>query len=165
LQKVENEIESDEWTPDFNEFEDIHSAIEKRLTFHVGEIGGKLHTGRSRNDQVVTGVRLWQKNAILKLNEQIVSLQKKLIDLADQHINTIIPGYTHLQRAQPISFGFHLLAYVEMVLPKERFNNVFAKQISVRLLMGSTFLIENLPQRIRFTNYIMLLIQYPIVIS
>jgi argininosuccinate lyase len=143
LQKVENEIESEEWEPDFNEFEDIHSAIEKRLTFHIGEIGGKLHTGRSRNDQVVTGIHLWQKNAILQLKEQIVSLQKKLVDLADQHINTIIPGYTHLQRAQPISFGFHLLAYVEMLeRSKERFNNVFIETDTCPLgcgaLAGST---------------------------
>src|SRR3990172_5976374 len=69
LQKVENEIASEEWTPDINEFEDIHSAIENRLTFHIGEIGGKLHSGRSRNDQIATDIRLWQKDAILQLKE------------------------------------------------------------------------------------------------
>jgi argininosuccinate lyase len=147
LQKVGNEIGSEEWTTDINEFEDIHSAIEKRLTFHIGEIGGKLHTGRSRNDQVITGVRLWQKDAILQLKEQIVSLQKELVNLADKNINTIIPGYTHLQRAQPISFGFHLLAYVEMLeRSKERFNNVFVETDKCPLgcgaLAGSTLPID-----------------------
>jgi argininosuccinate lyase len=143
LQKVGNEIESEEWAPDINEFEDIHSAIEKRLTFHIGEIGGKLHTGRSRNDQVVTGIHLWQKNAILQLKGQIVSLQKELVNLADKHTNTILPGYTHLQRAQPISLGFHMLAYVEMLeRSKERFNNVFVETDKCPLgcgaLAGST---------------------------
>jgi argininosuccinate lyase len=143
LQKVGNEIESEEWSPDINDFEDIHSAIEKRLTFHIGETGGKLHTGRSRNDQVVTEVRLWQKNAILQLKDQIVSLQKVLVNLADKNINTIIPGYTHLQRAQPISFGFHLLTYVEILeRSKERFNNVFVETDQCPLgcgaLAGST---------------------------
>jgi argininosuccinate lyase len=143
LQKVKDEIESDEWTLEINEYEDIHSAIEKRLTFHVGEIGGKLHSGRSRNDQVATDIRLWQKDAILKLKKQIVTLQKEIVNLADKNINTIIPGYTHLQRAQPISFGFHLLAYVEMLeRSKERLNNVFIETDKCPLgcgaLAGST---------------------------
>lgn len=143
LQKVKAEIESEEWTPEINEYEDIHSAIEKRLTLHIGEVGGKLHTGRSRNDQIATDIRLWQKDAILKLKEQLVSLQKELVNLADKNINTIIPGYTHLQRAQPISFGFHLLAYVEMLeRSKERLNNVFVETDKCPLgcgaLAGST---------------------------
>ena len=110
---------------------------------HIGEIGGKLHTGRSRNDQVATGVRLWQKDAIIQLNAQINSLQKELINLAEKHVNTIIPGYTHLQRAQPISLGFHLLAYVEMLeRSKERLNFVFIETDKCPLgcgaLAGST---------------------------
>lgn len=147
LQKVNNEIESEEWNPEINEFEDIHSAIENRLTFHIGEIGGKIHTGRSRNDQVATGVRLWQKDAIIQLKEQIVSLQKELVNLAEKNINTILPGYTHLQRAQPISFGFHLLAYVEMLeRSKERLNNVFVETDKCSLgcgaLAGSTIALD-----------------------
>ena len=147
LKKVENEIESEEWIPEINEYEDIHSAIEKRLTFHIGEIGGKLHSGRSRNDQIVTGVRLWQKDAILQLKEQIVSLQKELVNLADKNINTILPGYTHLQRAQPISYGFHLLAYVEILeRSKERLNYVFVETDKCPLgcgaLAGSTLALD-----------------------
>lgn len=126
LQKVKTEIESVSWSPDINEFEDIHSAIETRLTYQIGKTGEKIHTGRSRNDQVVTGVRLWQKDAIIQLNAEIKSLQKLLTNIADKHVDTIIPGYTHLQRAQPISLGFHLLAYIEMLeRSKERLNNIF----------------------------------------
>ena len=147
LKKVETEIESESWFPDVNEFEDIHSAIEARLTFHIGETGGKLHTGRSRNDQVTTEVRLWQKEAILKLKEQIVSLQKELVNLADKHVNTVVPGYTHLQRAQPISFGFHLLAYVEMLeRSKDRLDNVYVETDKCPLgcgaLAGSTIALD-----------------------
>lgn len=143
LQKVKSEIESDSWSPDISEFEDIHSAIETRLTYHIGETGEKIHTGRSRNDQVVTGVRLWQKDAIVQLNAGIKSLQKILTNIAEKHVNTIIPGYTHLQRAQPISLGFHLLAYVEMLeRSKERLNFVFIETDKCPLgcgaLAGST---------------------------
>ncbi|MCF8262667.1 MAG: argininosuccinate lyase [Melioribacteraceae bacterium] len=126
LQKVQSEIENSTWLPDPNEFEDIHSAIEKRLTDIIGETAGKLHTGRSRNDQVATGVRLWMKESLIDLRSKSIDLQKSLIQLAEKHINTIIPGYTHLQRAQPISLAFHLLAYVEMLeRTKNRLAHVF----------------------------------------
>ncbi len=106
---------SGRWLPNPAEFEDIHSAIEAKLFKLVGDVAGKLHTGRSRNDQVATGFRLWTKKAIVNLQNQILEFQNELLILSDKHTETIMPGYTHLQRAQPISFAFHLLAYVEML--------------------------------------------------
>jgi len=106
---------SGEWKPSANEFEDIHSAIETKLFDLIGDTAGKLHTGRSRNDQVVTGFRLWTKKAIDNLTEHLAEFQKTLLELIEKHTETIMPGYTHLQRAQPISFAFHLLAYLEML--------------------------------------------------
>lgn len=114
------------WNPSISEFEDIHSAVEAELTNIIGEVGKKLHTARSRNDQVITDVRLWIKNAVNELLNEIVNLQKSFIELATENINTLMPGYTHLQRAQPISFAFHLLAYVEMLeRDKDRFKFTF----------------------------------------
>jgi len=110
------------WIPDISKYEDIHSAIEEELTKVIGDTGKKLHTGRSRNDQVITDVRLWIKNSSDLLIKSINQLQKSLITLAEPHIRTLMPGYTHLQRAQPISLAFHLLAYVEMLeRDKKRF--------------------------------------------
>lgn len=103
------------WIPDKSKFEDVHSAIEEELTTIIGDAGKKLHTGRSRNDQVITDVRLWVKNSSKILLESASDLQKSLLKLAKQNIKTLMPGYTHLQRAQPISLAFHLLAYVEML--------------------------------------------------
>ncbi len=106
---------SNKWKPSELEFEDIHSAIEAKLFVLVGDTAGKLHTGRSRNDQVATGFRLWTKKATTNLSEQLSIFQNALLQLSKTHTETIMPGYTHLQRAQPISFAFHLLAYVEML--------------------------------------------------
>ena len=105
LNKIEEEWKSGKWIPDENIYEDIHAAIESRLTELIGEIAGKLHTGRSRNDQVATDMKLWIKKASSQLKNEITSFQKVLIGLAAHHTETIIPGYTHLQRAQPISFA------------------------------------------------------------
>ncbi len=115
LATIKNESSAGEWNPDALEFEDIHSAIESRLGELIGATAGKLHTGRSRNDQVATGFRLWVKKAVSNLIEQISDFQAMLLQLSEKHTETIMPGYTHLQRAQPISFAFHLLAYVEML--------------------------------------------------
>ncbi|MFZ1290327.1 MAG: argininosuccinate lyase, partial [Melioribacteraceae bacterium] len=116
------------WNPSITEFEDVHSAVESELTRIIGDVGKKLHTARSRNDQVATDVRLWIKNAINNLLSQISNLQKSLVNLASENVNTLMPGYTHLQRAQPISFAFHLLAYVEMLQrDKERFSFSFSQ--------------------------------------
>jgi argininosuccinate lyase len=95
--------------------EDVHTNIERRLTELVGEPGKRLHTARSRNDQVATDVRLFLRNAIDEAAAHVRALQRALLDLADVHSETVMPGYTHLQVAQPVSFGHHLLAYFEML--------------------------------------------------
>jgi argininosuccinate lyase len=97
------------------ELEDIHLNIEARLTDAIGEAGKRLHTGRSRNDQVATDTRLWVRQAIDALLEQVKALQRALLKRAGEHTETVMPGYTHLQVAQPISLAFHLLAYNEML--------------------------------------------------
>jgi argininosuccinate lyase len=114
LGQIENEIISGEfaWSADL---EDVHLNIEKRLTALVGDAGKRLHTGRSRNDQVATDVRLYLRHAIDELLALLSSLQSALLDLAEQHTDTIMPGFTHLQVAQPISFAHHLMAYFEML--------------------------------------------------
>ena len=94
--------------------EDIHMAIERRLTELIGPLGGKLHTGRSRNDQVALDIRLYLRNQLDKLHGQMTEFQRVLVLQAKTHRTTMMPGYTHLQRAQPVLFAHHLLAYVEM---------------------------------------------------
>jgi argininosuccinate lyase len=95
--------------------EDVHMNIEAKLTELVGDAGKRLHTGRSRNDQVATDVRLWLRGEIDECAARVKQLQHALIDLAEQHAETIMPGFTHLQVAQPVTFGHHLLAYNEML--------------------------------------------------
>jgi argininosuccinate lyase len=101
-----------EWSIDL---EDVHMNIERRLTEAIGEAGKRLHTARSRNDQVATDVRLWLRAEIDQLLELLAALQVSLLDLAEGNTETILPGFTHLQVAQPVSFAHHLLAYVEML--------------------------------------------------
>jgi argininosuccinate lyase len=96
------------------ELEDVHLNIEARLTQLVGDAGKRLHTGRSRNDQVATDVRLWLRGEIDEIAQLLVQMQQALLAVAEKHAETVMPGYTHLQVAQPISFAHHLLAYVEM---------------------------------------------------
>ncbi len=104
--------------------EDIHMNIEGRLSDLIGEPAGRLHTARSRNDQVATDFRLWVRAAIEALDEQLQGLQSALIDKAEAHADTIMPGFTHLQAAQPVTFGHHMLAYVEMIgRDRGRFND------------------------------------------
>jgi argininosuccinate lyase len=95
--------------------EDVHMNIESRLADLIGAPAGRLHTARSRNDQVATDFRMWVRAAIDTLDEELEKLQAALIDKAEAHAETIMPGFTHLQAAQPVTFGHHLLAYVEMV--------------------------------------------------
>ncbi len=97
------------------DLEDVHLNIEKRLTDLVGDAGKRLHTGRSRNDQVATDIRLYLRAAIDEILALIAAFQGRLLDLADQHVDTLMPGFTHLQVAQPVSFAHHLLAYYEML--------------------------------------------------
>ncbi len=94
--------------------EDVHLNIEARLTQLVGDAGKRLHTGRSRNDQVATDVRLWLRDEIDALRPLLLAMQRALVELAAQHTQTVMPGFTHMQVAQPVSFAHHLLAYVEM---------------------------------------------------
>ncbi|MFZ5524167.1 MAG: argininosuccinate lyase [Pseudomonadota bacterium] len=114
LAQIENEIIAGDfaWSQDL---EDVHLNIEKRLTALVGDAGKRLHTGRSRNDQVATDVRLYLRSAIDDLTILLKGLQIALLNLASQHTNTIMPGFTHLQVAQPITFAHHLMAYFEML--------------------------------------------------
>jgi argininosuccinate lyase len=97
------------------DLEDVHLNIEKRLTDLIGDAGKRLHTGRSRNDQVATDVRLWLRAQIDAIDALMRELQRRLVELAEQHADTVMPGFTHLQVAQPVSFGHHLLAYYEMI--------------------------------------------------
>lgn len=113
LKKIEKEITSGNFM--FRpELEDIHMNVESRLKDLLGEVAGKLHTARSRNDQVATDFRLWVRDAIDNLDEDLKELQKTLIKRASDYHDTIMPGFTHLQIAQPVTLGHHLLAYVEM---------------------------------------------------
>ena len=113
LAKVREEIESGRFKFS-TKLEDIHFNVEGRLTDLIGPAGGRLHTARSRNDQVALDVRLWVRDTIDRLEPMLADLQAALIDRADEYAATIMPGFTHLQTAQPITFGHHLMAYVEM---------------------------------------------------
>jgi argininosuccinate lyase len=97
------------------ELEDVHMNIEARLTDRIGDVGKKLHTARSRNDQVATDVRMYLRDHIDLIRQQLLQLQTVLLDLAEQEADTILPGFTHLQPAQPVSFGHHMLAWYEML--------------------------------------------------
>jgi len=114
LKKIQKEIESHKFKWSIN-LEDVHLNIEKRLTDLIGDPGKKLHTGRSRNDQVATDMRLWLRESIDHHLLKIKALQQSIIVLAEKNIDTILPGLTHLQVAQPISFAHHILAYFEML--------------------------------------------------
>jgi argininosuccinate lyase len=138
MAQIWGEIESGafEWKLDL---EDVHLNIEARLTQLVGDAGKRLHTGRSRNDQVATDVRLWLRSEIDLIGELLVDLQKSLVDVAEANADVILPGFTHLQVAQPVSFGHHMLAYVEMFSrDAERFAEV--RRRTNRLPLGSAAL-------------------------
>ncbi len=113
LAQIAGEIERGEFDWKL-ELEDVHLNIEARLTALVGDAGKRLHTGRSRNDQVATDIRLWLRGEIDGLAVLLVAMQRALVELAAGHTETVMPGFTHLQVAQPVSFAHHLLAYVEM---------------------------------------------------
>lgn len=125
LEQILSEWKGGKWKPDQKNFEDVHSAVESRLTELIGKTAGKLHTGRSRNDQVATDMKLWVRKSVSLLLDILKETQKVFIEKSEDNVETIIPGYTHLQRAQPISFAFHLLAYVEMFeADKNRLKNI-----------------------------------------
>ena len=138
LAQIESEIVSGdfEWQLDL---EDVHLNIEKRLTTLTGDAGKRLHTGRSRNDQVATDVRLYLRHAIDELLQLIHALQTALLDLAQHHTHTIMPGFTHLQVAQPVSFAHHLMAYFEM-LKRDAERLIDARRRVNRLPLGAAAL-------------------------
>ena len=114
LERIRAEIDAGEFAFS-EEREDIHLNIEARLAELIGPVAGRLHTARSRNDQVATDFRLWVRAAIDRIDEAMAALQKALLDQAEAHAATVMPGFTHLQIAQPVTFGHHLMAYVEMI--------------------------------------------------
>jgi len=138
MAQIWSEIESGqfEWKLDL---EDVHLNIEARLTQLVGDAGKRLHTGRSRNDQVATDVRLWLRSEMDLIIDLLVDLQKSLVEVAEKNVEVIMPGFTHLQVAQPVSFAHHLLAYVEMFArDAERMSDV--RRRTNRLPLGSAAL-------------------------
>ena len=138
LAQIRAEIEAGtfEWKL---ELEDVHLNIEARLTQLVGDAGKRLHTGRSRNDQVATDVRLWLRDEITSIGTLLTELQRALVEVASANAEVILPGFTHLQVAQPVSFGHHLLAYVEMFArDAERMSDVHRR--TNRLPLGAAAL-------------------------
>ena len=114
LEMIRTEAADGRFNPGLED-EDVHFAVERRLIALVGSVGKKLHTGRSRNDQVGTDLRLWLRRRLDEIDGDLQRLQRALLDQADRHQSTMIPGYTHLQRAQPLCLAHHLLAYIEML--------------------------------------------------
>jgi argininosuccinate lyase len=146
MEQIRGEIERGEFAWNLDD-EDVHLNIEKRLTALVGDAGKRLHTGRSRNDQVATDIRLWLRDTIDAIDGLLAGLLRALIDTAEQHAATPLPGFTHLQVAQPITFGHHLLAYVEMLRrDRERFadcrRRVNRLPLGAAALAGTTFPID-----------------------
>ena len=115
LNQISNEINNGEFNWSIQQ-EDVHMNIEARLTHLIGIAGKRLHTGRSRNDQVATDIRLYLRSEIEQISHQLTRLQNAILNLAEQHTDTIMPGFTHLQVAQPITFGHHLMAWFEMLV-------------------------------------------------
>jgi len=146
LDEVEEEISSGALT--FRvDLEDVHMNIESRLTEKIGDAGKRLHTARSRNDQVATDTRLFLRLRVDALMTRICTLQNVLLSLAETHADTVMPGFTHLQSAQPVTFGHHLLAYVEMLSrDKGRFSDARKRMnqcpLGAAALAGTTFPID-----------------------
>ncbi|MDY0413844.1 MAG: argininosuccinate lyase [Pseudomonas sp.] len=138
LQAIEQEIEAGQfvWS---TALEDVHMNIEARLTEQVGIVGKKLHTGRSRNDQVATDIRLWLRDEIDLILSELTRLQSGLLGLAGAHADTIMPGFTHLQTAQPVTFGHHMLAWFEM-LSRDYERLVDCRKRTNRMPLGSAAL-------------------------
>ncbi len=146
LEQIRQEYREGKFQPGV-EAEDVHFAVEKRLTELVGDAGKKLHTARSRNDQVGTDTRLYLKDQIGQIQVLVRGFQQVLLDLAEANVETLIPGYTHLQRAQPISLAHHLLAYFEMLQRDwERLGDVLKRvdisPLGCGALAGTTFPID-----------------------
>lgn len=128
LKTILKEIETGKFTPSAKNYEDIHSAIEHRLSQKIGSLAGKLHTARSRNDQIALDERLFLRRAIHEISKLIVNLQRVILYKAERSIDIVMPGYTHTQRAQPVLLSHHLLAYIWMLeRDYERFQQCAAR--------------------------------------
>ena len=146
LNRIRNEIIKKKFNFNYN-LEDIHMNIEKRLFEIIGEDAGYIHTGRSRNDQVITDFKIWLRNSTNEIVGHLNNLEKIIIKNAEKNVKTIMPGFTHLKNAQPISFAHYLLAYVEMFKrDKKRFKNnlenLFENPLGVAALTGTSFNID-----------------------
>ena len=146
LEGILEDIEQDriDWSI---ELEDIHMNIEARLTDRIGAAGKKLHTGRSRNDQVATDIRLWLRDEIDAISAELKRLQHGLLDIAEREADTIMPGFTHLQTAQPVTFGHHLMAWYEMLVRDDERLQDCRKRVNVSplgaaALAGTTYPID-----------------------
>src|SRR5690606_28482254 len=156
LREIKQEIESGEFRFKTS-LEDIHMNIERALTEKIGPAGAKLHTARSRNDQVALDVRLYCRAETRAILERLSALQGALLSLAERHSDAVVPGYTHLQRGQPVLFAHHLLAYLEMLeRDKERFRDAY-RRINVMplgsgALAGSTIVLDRrlVAEKLRF---------------
>ena len=146
LGEILREIERGEFTFDSSQ-EDIHMAIERELLSRIGEVGGKMHTARSRNDQIALDMRLYMRDVLLQCRGLTIEVQKALLSAAEKHIDVIMPGFTHLQHAQPVLFSHHLMAYYEMLRRDiERFESCHARANVLPLgsaaLAGTSFPID-----------------------
>ncbi len=146
LEQIRQEYRQENFNPGV-EAEDVHFAVERRLIEIVGDVGKKLHTGRSRNDQVGTDIRLYLRAEIRVIQQHLRQFQTALLNHSQQHVETLIPGYTHLQRAQPISLAHHLLAYFQMIQRDwERLEDVYQRTnispLGCGALAGTTFPID-----------------------
>jgi len=146
LEQIRQEYRQGKFNPGIDA-EDVHFAVEKRLTEIIGDVGKKLHTARSRNDQVGTDTRLYLRDQIQNIRQQLREFQNVLLDIAQEHVETLIPGYTHLQRAQPLSLAHHLLAYFQMAQRDwERLADVYRRvnisPLGCGALAGTTFPID-----------------------
>ena len=146
LTKIEKEISNNKFQFS-KKYEDIHMNIEKRLFQIIGEEAGYVHTARSRNDQVITDLKIWLRSATKKINFSIDKIIKSSLKLAEKNIDTVMPGFTHLKNAQAISFGHYLMAYVEMFSrDKKRFKNnlenLYENPLGVAALTGTPFNID-----------------------
>ena len=146
LNKIEKEISKNKFQFNKN-FEDIHMSIEKRLVELIGNDAGYIHTARSRNDQVITDFKIWIKKSSNDINDNLNKVIKSSLKIAEKNIKTIMPGFTHLKNAQPVSFAHYLMSYVEMFMrDKRRFNNNLAtlneNPLGVSALTGTSFNID-----------------------
>ena len=146
LNKIENEIKKKKFIYKYS-YEDIHINIEKRLFEIIGDDAGYIHTARSRNDQVITDFKIWMRLATNDINKKLDNLIKTILKIAQKNIETIMPGFTHLKNAQPVSFAHYMMAYIEMFKrDKSRFNNnlvnLSENPLGVAALTGTSFNID-----------------------